>query len=114
VPIRARRADRQGGGATVECIPRARRTTFPDGLYHITGRATGNEVLFPAGVDHDEFRRLVALTAARHEWCVHARCSMGNHFHLLVDTTCAQMSTGMHLLQHTYAKRFNKRYGRRG
>ena len=39
---------------------------------------------------------------------------MGNHFHLLVDTTRAHMSAGMHYLQHTFAKRFNKRYGRRG
>jgi len=114
VPIRARRRRAGTEGATVGDVPRPLRTTFPDGLYHITGHATGSEDLFRSDLDHEEFRQLVARVADRHDWSIHARCSMGNHFHMLIDTTRAHMSAGMHALLHTYTKRFNKRYRRRG
>jgi REP element-mobilizing transposase RayT len=39
---------------------------------------------------------------------------MTNHFHLLVETSLDDLSTGMHRLQGPYAQRFNMKYGRVG
>src|SRR5215472_12721067 len=95
-------------------MARPLRTSFPDGLYHVTAHATGRENLFNAPLDHQDFRRLLARASSRFDWQIHAICTMKNHFHLLIDTTREGMSAGMHLLNGTYTKWFNKRYGRKG
>ena len=38
-----------------------RRTDLPDGFYHVTGRATGGELLYRADLDRAEFVALVKL-----------------------------------------------------
>ena len=91
-----------------------RRTDLPDGFYHVTGRATGGELLYRGDLDRSEFVALVKLVTDRFGWRLHARCVMGTHYHLIVETTREQLSAGMHLLAGTYTKRFNKRHARRG
>jgi hypothetical protein len=39
---------------------------------------------------------------------------MGNHYHLVVETPHADISSGMQELNGRYAQRFNRRYARRG
>jgi REP element-mobilizing transposase RayT len=91
-----------------------RRSDLPDGFYHVTGRATGGGLLYRADLDRVGFNGLVALASDRFSWRVHARCLMETHYHLIVETTRERLSAGMHLLNGTYTKRFNKRHGRRG
>jgi putative transposase len=91
-----------------------RRTDLPDGFYHITGRATGGELLYRGDLDRSEFVALVKLVTDRFGWRLHARCVMGTHYHLIIETTRERLSAGMHFLAGTYTKRFNKRHARRG
>jgi REP element-mobilizing transposase RayT len=91
-----------------------RRSDMPDGLYHMTGRATGSELLYRCDLDRNEFLALVRLAADRFGWRLHARCLMDNHYHVLLEATRPNLSAGMHLLHGMYTKRYNKRHGRRG
>jgi REP element-mobilizing transposase RayT len=39
---------------------------------------------------------------------------MGTHYHLVLEASRAQLSDGMRRLNGDYARRFNRRHGRRG
>jgi REP-associated tyrosine transposase len=60
------------------------------------------------------FLALLDATVRRYEWCCHAYCLIGNHFHLLVDTPRANISAGMQFLKGEYAAWFNAVSGREG
>jgi putative transposase len=49
-----------------------------------------------------------------HGWRVHAWVLMGNHFHLLLETPEANLSSGMRVLLGTFGQAWNHRYQRRG
>ena len=53
-----------------------------------------------------------ALT--RFNWLLHAYCLMGNHYHLMIETTEANLSAGMRQLNGIYTQRFNRRHHRVG
>ena len=48
------------------------------------------------------------------KWRVLAYCLMGNHIHLLVETTAPNFGRGIQLLHGRYAQIFNIKYGRVG
>lgn len=70
-----------------------------NGVYHVTQRATDDEVFFVAPFDYFSFCQLLGLTIKRAEWRLHGFCLMTNHVHMLLAT---------------YVEEFNARYGRRG
>ena len=70
--------------------------------------------LFEDDVDRIDFLQLLTSTADLLEWRCHAHCLMGTHYHLVLETTQARLSEGMRRLNGDYARRFNKRHGRRG
>ena len=49
-----------------------------------------------------------------HGWRVHAWVLMGNHFHLLLETPEANLSSGMRVLLGTFSQAWNRRHQRRG
>jgi REP element-mobilizing transposase RayT len=56
----------------------------------------------------------VAEACRRTGWRVHAWVLMGNHQHLLLETTEANLVNGMKWLQGAYAQRYNSRHRERG
>src|SRR3954465_1572865 len=73
----------------------------PEGLYHVTTRGVNGETIYRD--DHDRLHFLSVLLAAvtRHDWDVHVLCLMGNHYHLLVETSLDDLAAGMQLLNGT-------------
>ncbi len=68
-------------------------------------------------VDDDDFTLFLAFlkrVVDRFAWNVHALCLMTNHYHLVLETTRAHVSAGMHRLNTLYATGFNAKYGRSG
>ncbi len=55
--------------------------------------------------------RLVGVVSSRHGLEVHAYCLMGNHYHLLVRTSEANIAEAMQHLISVYTRRFNLRHG---
>jgi putative transposase len=50
----------------------------------------------------------------RHRWLCHAYCLMTTHYHVVLETTEATLSAGMHVLNGCYARTFNRRHGTKG
>ncbi|MEX2612039.1 MAG: transposase [Gaiellaceae bacterium] len=94
---------------------RVQRTSLPDGYFHVVSRgvAAGGPI-FVDDDDRDVFVQLVRRVTRRHRWTCHAFCLMGSHYHLVVDSRCASLSSGIHRLNWLYARYFNGRRGRFG
>jgi putative transposase len=95
-------------------MPRLPRSHLGDGFFHATGRATFDDALFVDDLDRLDFLQLLRSTAELFDWRCYAHCLMGTHYHLVLEASREQLSNGMRRLNGNYARRFNRRHGRRG
>jgi len=95
-------------------MPRQKRFHVPNGVWHVTQRATDSEVFFRAPEDFVAFLRLLVTTVRWARWSLHEYCLMTNHVHLLIRTPRPTLPAGMQRLLGPYVEEFNERYGRRG
>jgi REP element-mobilizing transposase RayT len=90
------------------------RSTLPDGFYHVTTRGVARCPIFLDDDDRIAFLELLAFVVRLYRWRCHAFCLMTNHYHLVLETTRARLSDGVHRLNGRYAQEFNARYDRSG
>src|SRR5205085_1028572 len=83
-------------------------------VYHDSARGVALCDIFRDDVDRRLFLARLRRIAGEHAWTCSLYCLMTTHFHLLIDTSLDQLSSGMHRLQGPYAQRFNRRYVRVG
>ena len=80
-------------------MARTPRATLPDGYFHAYSRGIASTApLFRDDDDRTLFLELVRRTAVRHSWSLHAVCILSTHYHVVLEATRAQLSTGMHRL----------------
>lgn len=92
---------------------RAPRQNGP-GIYHVGARGVRRAAIFEDDVDYRRFEALLGDLAKDGGWIFHAWCQMPNHYHLMVETTEPDLSTGMHRLNWRFALWFNDRHGYEG
>src|SRR5918911_1041752 len=92
-------------------MARRPRSELGDGHFHALNRGVGRMTLFHHAADYRAFRSLLRGVAAAFGWALHAYCLMPNHYHLILSATQADLSAGMHRLNHRYADRFKAHYG---
>lgn len=95
-------------------MARPLRIEFAGALYHITARGNARENIFVDDTDRENFLSLLLQTCQRHHWLCHAYCLMSNHYHLLIETQSATLSSGMKLLNGSYTQTFNRCHRRVG
>jgi REP element-mobilizing transposase RayT len=95
-------------------MARLNRIKIPGGLYHIMSRGNAKAPVFLDDGDRLKFIDILAKTIRDYGWLCHAYCLMGNHYHLMVETPDANLSSGMHLLNGMYTQAFNFRHQRTG
>ncbi len=84
------------------------------GLYHLFPRGRGGSTVFFDDLDRSVFLGLLGCTVYRFRWILHAYCLMGTHYHLLVDASRENLSSGMRSLHSTYSRRSNQKHGHPG
>ncbi len=95
-------------------MPRPLRTNFPDGYFHVFARGVAETPVFVDDEDRRTFLALLASAANRHDWQFHTLCLMTTHYHCVLESARAALSSGMQWLNGVYAQLFNKRYERHG
>ena len=95
-------------------MARPLRVEMAGGHYHIICRGIERRTVFRDQADHQKFIEILGRVATVFGWRVHAWVLMGNHFHLLLQTTEANLSRSMQRLNQHYAVYFNHRYRRVG
>lgn len=95
-------------------MARPLRIAFEGAFYHITARGNERKRIFFSHRDYEKF--LSYLTDAVHKYGVilHAFVLMANHYHLIVETPKANLSSFMHSLNSAYTTYFNIKRKRAG
>ena len=84
------------------------------GYHHVHNRGVAKDIVFEDEKDKAKFIELMASVAREHKFNIHAFCLMDNHYHMLVQNTRENLSSGMRQLSAQYASYFNKRHNRVG
>ncbi len=95
-------------------MPRSIRLEYPDALYHVTARGVQQRFIFLDDEDRRLSLRLLARTLIDFDAQVFAYCLMGNHYHLVLQTRRANLSTLMQRFNANYSQQFNHRHSRIG
>jgi putative transposase len=95
-------------------MPRPSRVHVPNGVWHVTHRATDTEIFFREPTDFRTFLELLGVVSHWAHWILHDYCLMTNHLHLVVKTPIDTLPAGMRRLMSTYVDEFNATYERRG
>lgn len=91
-----------------------RKLTAPGLVSHITQRAAGKEPLFIEDSDYLFMLGLLKEISQKYSLHVYAFCLMPNHVHLLISPAKENLHDTMRDLFSRYAKRFNRKYERKG
>lgn len=84
------------------------------GYHHVYNRGVAKGKVFEDEKDKAKFIELMANAAREYRFNIHAFCLMDNHYHILVQNTRENLSSGMRQLNAQYASYFNKRHSRVG
>jgi REP element-mobilizing transposase RayT len=95
-------------------MARPLRIEYDGALYHLTSRGNERKAIFRDDTDRRLFLSTLAEVVKRFHWLCHAYCLMDNHYHLVVETPDANLSTGMRQLNGVYTQAFNRRHRRVG
>jgi len=95
-------------------MTRPLRLEFEGALYHITSRGDRREAIVESDADRSAFLSLPGDVCDTYNRVCHAWCLMGNHYHLMVETPEANLSSGMRQLNGVYTQDFNRRHRRSG
>jgi putative transposase len=95
-------------------VPRPLRVQASNAIYHVTSRGNRRQAIFLDPDDHRFHVWCMNRIALESEWDVFGYVQMTNHFHLLVRTRQANISSGMQRLNGLYAQVFNIRHGYSG
>ena len=95
-------------------MSRKPRQKSQTGLYHITMRGNGKQLLFEDDEDRRRILSLIRSSIARFNIRLIAWCLMGNHVHLVLSDPDDNMSEAMHLVMSCYATWYNRRHGHVG
>lgn len=84
------------------------------GWYHVTARGNERRAIFYDDEDRRHFVELAGELAERFGLQVHAYVLMRNHYHLLVESSQANLSRAMQWVNVSYSVWFNRRHRRAG
>ncbi len=83
-------------------------------MHHVISRGNTGRIIFVDDEDRLSYLGMLEKATTTYGWIIHAYCLMDNHFHLLLETPDPTLSKGMHYLNGTYSKRFNRRHDMAG
>lgn len=95
-------------------MTRPLRLEFPNAVYHITARGNEKGEIFLDGEDREKFLFYLEVVQERYKALIYSFVLMGNHYHLLLETTSPNLSRLMRDLNGHYTLYFNKRHDRNG
>ena len=83
-------------------------------LYHITSRGDDRKKVFISKTDYQKFLEYIQKSKEKFKFYLYAYCLMGNHYHLLLETTQANISRVMQHINTSYTVYYNVKRKRCG
>ncbi len=95
-------------------MPRRARVVVEGGVYHVYNRVASGEAVLGEAEEARQFVELIREVKRRDGWTVFAWCVLSNHYHLALRTSVVPLWRGLHHVQCTFSRGFNRRHGRTG
>lgn len=95
-------------------MARPLRIAFEGAFYHITARGNERKKIFLSHRDYEKFLSYLTESVQKYDVILHAFVLMPNHYHLLIETPKANLSSLMHHLNSSYTTYFNLKRRRAG
>jgi putative transposase len=95
-------------------MARPPRIEYEGAFYHVFARGNERRKVFLSKADYEKFLDYLKEAALRFSVIIHAYALMGNHYHLIVETPKANLSSFMHSVQSGYTTYFNRKRNRSG
>ena len=93
-------------------MPRKKREWLEGSIYHLFSRGSNRQAIFLSDGDLVEFDMLLHETANRHQLETFGWALQTNHWHLVAACPPQGLSAFVKSLNHRYALRFDRRWGR--
>jgi len=77
-------------------MARPLRITYEGAFYHVTGRGNERKKIFLSHTDYEKFLSYLTDALNKYGVILHCYVLMPNHYHLIVETPRANLSTFMH------------------
>ncbi len=91
-------------------MPRSARSWYEGAMYHIMCRGNHRHWIFGEDIDYSIYTRILWETHREFPFLIHAYCLMGNHVHLMIETTDVPIGRIMQKINMKYASFFNRKY----
>ena len=95
-------------------MPRPTRLQYPGALYHVTARGVQQDAIFLDDDDRRALLKYVARALEEGRARAFAYCLMGNHYHLVLQTSLPNLSTLMQRINSGFCQSVNRRHDRSG
>lgn len=76
-------------------------------FYHITSRGDDRKKIYLSEYDYKKFLEYVKTAKEKYKFHLYAYCLMGNHYHLLLETTKPNLSKIMQYINTSYTTYYN-------
>lgn len=95
-------------------MARPLRVEFPGAFYHVIHRGNAGCDIFINERDRERFLEYLEEAVERYGIVVHTYCLMTTHYHMLVETPQANLSSAIKWVNVSYAAYFNRKRTRNG
>jgi len=95
-------------------MARPLRIVYEGAFYHITARGNERKNIFRSRKDYEKFLSYLTDSVHKFGMVLHAFVLMTNHYHLIVESPKANLSSFMHALNSAYTTYFNIKRKRAG
>lgn len=95
-------------------MARPLRLEYAGAVYHVMARGQERGAIYRGDEDRERFLEELGEVVGERRWVLHGYCLMTNHYHLLVETPEANLTSGMQLLNGRYSQAFNREQRRKG
>ena len=83
-------------------------------FYHITSRGNGRQKIFISDYDYRQFMHYLLQGKEKYNFYLYAFVLMGNHYHLLLETTQPNLARIMHYINSAYTTYYNLKRNKYG
>lgn len=90
------------------------RIEFSGAPYHVTSRGDRREAIYEEDADRERFLEVFGQVVEDFNWICHAYCLMTNHYHLVIESPCGNLSKGMRQVNGMFTQYSNRRHSRTG
>lgn len=83
------------------------RIEYENAFYHVFSRGNNKKDVFKTDIDNNKFLKIIGEAHDKYKILVHAYVLMKNHYHIIIETPQANLSSAMHYINAKYTSWFN-------